>query len=97
VAAPGQKTYFKRELQLAHSEGGSALEASAAGEISNLSEVRVRRRQAAASPVQVGASQRGMVEDVEPFKADLNGLPLPNRKFLMAEKSTFQTAGPVRL
>jgi hypothetical protein len=38
-----------------------------------------------------------MVEDVEPFKADLNGLPLPNPKFLMAEKSTFQTAGPVRL
>jgi len=66
--------YFSANCNWRMSKAVPALEARAAGEISNLSEVWVGGRWAAASPVHVRASQRGMIEDVEPFKAQLNAL-----------------------
>src|ERR1700682_5299028 len=72
---------LQSELQLAHVESGPAYETRCGHDVTNLPKVR-RRFRAAAAPVHVRACQRGMVRDVERFKAELKALPLRDREVL---------------
>src|SRR6266404_2459047 len=61
---------LQSELQLAHVVSGPAYETRSGHKVANLPKVG-RRCRAAAAPVHVRTCPRGMVQDVERFKAEL--------------------------
>src|SRR5258708_4299261 len=72
---------LQSELQLAHVVSGPAYETRSGHKVANLPKVG-RRCRAAAAPVHVRTCPRGMVQDVERFKAELKALPLCDREVL---------------
>src|ERR1700674_2373125 len=72
---------LQSELQLAHVVSDPAYETRCGHDVTNLPKAG-RRCRAVPAPVHVRACPRGMVQDVERFKAELKALPLLDREVL---------------